>query len=85
MEWAQSENREVSGTDLIKNRGSVPRISPCHGHSVLIIVQMMDIKMLVQVVGLYTELHKPTCICYNHTTDPQHRVDVSMVNNVLPR
>ena len=50
VEWAQPENSEVSGTDLIKNRVSVPRISPCQGHSVLILVQMMDIIMLVQVV-----------------------------------
>ena len=59
MEWAQPENSEVSGTDLMKNRGSVPKISPCQGHNVLILVQMMDIIMLVvlQVVGLYTELN----------------------------
>ena len=50
--------REVSGTDLkINNRGSVPRISPCQGRSVLILVQMMNIIMLVQVVGLYIELY----------------------------
>ena len=53
MEWAQTEHKEVSGTDLIKNRGSVPRISPCQGHIVLILVQIMDIIML----GLYTELY----------------------------
>ena len=39
MEWAQPENSEVSGTDLVKNRGSVLRISPCQGHSVRILVQ----------------------------------------------
>ena len=37
MEWAQPENREVSGTDLIKEMVAVPRISPCQGHSVFIL------------------------------------------------
>ena len=57
MECAQPENSKVSGTDLIKQWRSVPRISPCQGHSVLLLVQMMDIIMMVQVVGLYTELY----------------------------
>ena len=54
MEWTQPENREVSGTDLVINRGLVPRISPCQVYSGLILVQnklMTDIIMLAQVVG----------------------------------
>ena len=39
MECTQLDNREVSGTDLVINRGLVPRISPCQGYSVLIVVQ----------------------------------------------
>ena len=37
MEWTQLENREVSGTELVINRGLVPMISPCQGYSVLIL------------------------------------------------
>ena len=65
MEWVQPENREISGTDLMKNRGSA-LVGQFRGYhhvkgavypSVLMLVQMMDIIMLVHVVGLYTELH----------------------------
>ena len=50
MKWAQPENREVLGTYIMSNGGSVPRISLCQGHSVLTLVQMMNIIMLVQGV-----------------------------------
>ena len=39
MEWTQPENREVSGYQLVINRGLVPRASPCQMYSVLILVQ----------------------------------------------
>ena len=67
MECTQPENSEVSGTDPVKNRGSVPRISACQGHSVLILVQMMDIIMLAQVVGSYTDLYNRLCTIRNNS------------------
>ena len=48
--------RGVSGSNLVK-RVSVLRVSPSQGHSVRILVTMIDIVMLVQVLSVVVLSH----------------------------